>query len=354
MTDSSLAASETRPLEETGLDGIPEISLAAFARAPFSLVITNPNLPDNPIVFVNSAFEQVTGYKSDAAVGRNCRFLQGDATREESVDRLRQALIDGREVTVEITNYRADGEAFRNRLMISPMRSEDGEIAYFMAVQMRLDGDEAEVSEDVHHALQEIQHRVKNHLSMVVGMIRLQAKETTAAADFAVLSRRVQVLQLLYEQLSGAATRTGTNDDEVPLGAYLSRVANSIAYLDGRRGVRVTIDAEPIRVPFSTATHLGLILSELMTNAMQHAFEDRDEGVVKVSVASLSAGVVRISVIDDGVGIPDDVAWPSDKSLGGRIVGQLVESLDARLVIERGLVGTMAMIDVPARATVSG
>jgi PAS domain S-box-containing protein len=332
----------------------PELALSAITRAPFAMVLTNPRLPDNPIVYVNRAFEIVTGYASEAAVGRNCRFLQGEDTDPAAIQRLRAAISERAEVTVDLKNYRADGAPFWNRLMLAPLLEESGEAAFFMGVQLaskaapkdpagtaRLDG-----------ALREIQHRVKNHLAMIVGMIRMQAAQVDAAhEDFKTLARRIETLQLLYEELMKPAAGPGQNSDDVALGAYLTRVATAISYLDGRSGVRVNIDADAVTVPFDTATQIGLVLSEIMTNTMQHAFAGRDAGLVDVRIKEMSGGTLRVQVTDDGIGIPEDVAWPDQGNLGGRIVSQLSEGLGAKLAVQRGGVGTTVTLDVPRDAT---
>lgn len=336
--------------------------LQALSRAPFSIVLTDPRAEDNPIIYVNDTFTTITGYARDFAVGKNCRFLQQDDREQPVIDELRAAIANEEEVLVDIRNYRPDGELFWNRLMISPLRGEGGEVLYFVGLQLEIEvppGEkETQHDRDVQRALEEIQHRVKNHLAMVVSMIRLQSTSGTAdpKQDFDMLARRVETLQLLYEELAGQDEEdSGDAEETVALGAYLSRVANAVAHLDGRSGVRVNIDAEKLRVPFQTATQLGLILSELMTNALQHAFEGREEGLLEIEAKSLSNGVFRLLVSDDGVGIPDDVDWPSESNLGGRIVESLVVGLDGKLDVATGDVqGTTVTLDVPqSRVSIS-
>ncbi|MFQ6547628.1 PAS domain-containing protein [Aestuariibius sp. 2305UL40-4] len=329
--------------------------LEALAKAPISIVLTDPRAKDNPIVYVNDTFTTITGYARDFAIGRNCRFLQQDDRDQEAIKKLRAAIASEKEAVVDVRNYRPDGEMFWNRLMISPLVGEDGTVLYFVGLQLEIEvsPDEQKVRQDreTQRALEEIQHRVKNHLAMVVSMIRLQSRGSgeDPKQDFNMLARRVETLQLLYEELSGQDEINQTDGEEtVALGAYLSRVANAVAHLDGRSGVRVNIDAEKLRVPFQTATQLGLILSELMTNALQHAFEDRDEGLLEIEAKTLSNGVFRLVVSDDGVGISDDVNWPADGKLGGRIIESLVRGLEGNLDVAAGDVqGTTVRLDVP-------
>ncbi len=109
-----------------------------FARAQVSMVVTNPHLEDNPIVYVNQAFTRCTGYARSASIGRNCRFLQGENTAKEDVDRLRAGIESGESVAVDILNYRANGEPFMNRLIVTPVTGATGEVDYFLGIQKEL------------------------------------------------------------------------------------------------------------------------------------------------------------------------------------------------------------------------
>ncbi|QUJ77572.1 PAS domain-containing protein [Sulfitobacter albidus] len=329
-------------------------AVAAMTNTSHAFVLTNPSLEDNPIIYVNRAFEEMTGYSSEMAIGRNCRFLQGDDTDQPAIETLRAAIKNRETCTVVLRNYRADGTLFYNRLLFTPLNEDADVNPYMLGVQSTVENDEP-ASETVPDQLAEIQHRVKNHLSMIIGMIRLQARDNTATAgkEFETLARRVETLQLLYEEINAVHERAGSNSDRVNLGAYLTRVANAIAYIDGRSGVRVNIDADETETAMETATQLGLIVSEIMTNAMQHAFVGRESGLVEVRIKRMSNDVLRVQIADDGIGMAEGVEWPQGGSLGGRIVRQLVSGLRAELSLERGLQGTLISIDVPRQTKLS-
>ena len=98
------------------------------------MAISDPRLPDNPIVYVNPAFEMLTGYARDEVLGRNCRFLQGPMTDEADVARVREAIRMRAKVSVDLLN-RKDGSPFWNRLLITPVSDADGSLRYFFASQ---------------------------------------------------------------------------------------------------------------------------------------------------------------------------------------------------------------------------
>lgn len=321
-----------------------------YDRLPFALTIADITVEGQPLVFVNEAFEHMTGYSRTSILGQNCRFLQGAKTDPQTVSKLSNAIQNCEDVEVTIYNYRANGEGFWNRLTMGPLKDDGGDegCRYFVGMQCDLGSGESPAdSESVDTQLAEVQHRVKNHLAMIVGMIRIQASrvdDPTVAFD--TLSRRVEALQLLYQEMhqAGAASATAK---VIPLGAYLGRIASAINHIDGREGVKLNFSADTVSVPVETAGRIGLILSEVLTNSMQHAFDGRSAGVVTVRSKVLSHDLLRISIEDDGVGMPDDCDWPNEGNLGARIVRELVKGLRGTLEVGRLTAGSLINIDIP-------
>ncbi|PAF17203.1 STAS domain-containing protein [Terribacillus saccharophilus] len=99
------------------------------------VVITDPSLPDNPIIYTNKAFEKVTGYKTKEIIGQNCRFLQGEKTSREEVARVQKAIKEEQSIIVELLNYRKDGKQFWNELSMYPIFVPSEDKLYFVGVQ---------------------------------------------------------------------------------------------------------------------------------------------------------------------------------------------------------------------------
>jgi len=102
------------------------------------MVVSDAMAPDMPVVYVNPTFERITGYRADEALGRNCRFLQGDEfdlSNEQALSEIRKALASGKEASVVLRNYRKDGTPFWNDLYLSPIRNERDEITHYVGVQ---------------------------------------------------------------------------------------------------------------------------------------------------------------------------------------------------------------------------
>jgi PAS domain S-box-containing protein len=108
---------------------------AALERSGTAMVVTDPRLPDNPIVFINPAFTALTGYEAHEVIGRNCRFLQGPETDPVAVEKIRTALRAAEPTDVQILNYRHDGTRFWNALFITPVLDSSGRTAFFLATQ---------------------------------------------------------------------------------------------------------------------------------------------------------------------------------------------------------------------------
>ncbi len=319
-----------------------EISRRTLYNFPLSMVLADPRREDCPIVYANKAFTETTGYSPEAVVGRNCRFLQGEKTADADRAALREAISEGREVTVDILNYRADGTTFVNRLMVAPLKDdESGQILYFIGVQIERTQPpgHAERAADLDAQLTELQHRVKNHLAMILSLVRLEMRNRRPDEVIDILVRRVESLSLLYDEFVVSDDRRREN--RIDLGAYLSRVATAVHGLDGRPTVILNIDCASVTTRFEDAAPVGLLLSELMTNAFRHGFGESRGGSVCVSLQEVEerAGRVRLLVTDDGDGF-DPADWPSGESLGGRIARQLIERIDADLSVESDAAGS--------------
>jgi PAS domain S-box-containing protein len=102
-------------------------------------VLSDPKLPDNPIVFASPGFYKLTGYTSREVLGRNCRFLQGPGTDAKAVDVIRKAVGTGSDATVCLLNYKADGTPFWNQFFIAALRDSDNCIVNYVGVQTEVE-----------------------------------------------------------------------------------------------------------------------------------------------------------------------------------------------------------------------
>lgn len=135
--DDGLAAS-TQGIANKVLDD-PDFSfIKALQTAQQNFVVTDPSLPDNPIVYASQGFLNLTGYSLDQILGRNCRFLQGPETDPKAVEHIRKAIEQGNDMSVCLLNYRVDGTTFWNQFFIAALRDASGTVTNFVGVQCKV------------------------------------------------------------------------------------------------------------------------------------------------------------------------------------------------------------------------
>ncbi|MEF8825598.1 MAG: bacterio-opsin activator domain-containing protein, partial [Halapricum sp.] len=175
MPISDRTAEEEQRLKERAMD-----------EAPVGIAIADATQPDEPLIYVNDAFEEVTDYKKEEAIGVNCRFLQGPDTEIEKTEEIREALDEPEPVSVELRNYRKDGALFWNELEITPIRDETGELTNYVAFQQDVtERKEAEFQiEREHERLQRLLDRINGLVSDVTEIV-VTAGSTEEVYDLA-------------------------------------------------------------------------------------------------------------------------------------------------------------------------
>jgi PAS domain S-box-containing protein len=236
------------------------------------MAVTDPRQPDNPIVLANQAFLDLTGYTAEEIIGRNCRFLQGEGTSPAIVAEMRAAIAEAREFTLEVLNYRKDGSAFWNRLQVSPIHDDDGNLLYFFSSQddvtefrkiQRLEATE-------HRLLKEVDHRARNVLAVVNGIVRLSRSED-AAHYAAAIQQRVRTLAGAHTLLADRGWR------EVSLDEIFRQQVEELG------SARISLDGPDVMVSAFAVQPLALVIHELLFNALIHGALSGSRGTVAVS-----------------------------------------------------------------------
>ena len=184
--------------------------------------------------------------------------------------------------------------------------------------------------------LKEVHHRVKNNLQVIMSLLRLEGGRTAAEATKLVLrdmQGRIRSMALLHEALY----RSG-NYARVDLAEYLRDLVTQLfrAQSVDPAGVRLVLDLSRVRLDIDRAIPCGLIVNELVTNSLKHAFASGRQGEVSVSLERDSSGRARLSVSDTGPGLPEDFDARRSKSLGMQLVGDLSRQLGGQLEIRPG------------------
>lgn len=200
------------------------------------------------------------------------------------------------------------------------------------AVHAEIAAERAQTSQQLQEKdtlLRELQHRVKNNLQMVTALIRMEARQLPEEGErFDRLAGRVEALSLLYKSLSEQE-----DIQEVDLGIYLSQVAAAVMRAHGVEGIRLDLKVDAWPVSINVAMPTGLVVNELLTNALKHGFRDRSGGTIKLHSLVDGAGC-RVIVADNGAGLPEGVEWPQAGKLGGLIVKSLEQNAGATLDVQ--------------------
>ncbi len=337
---------------------------AAIRGTRMPMVITDPRLPDNPIVFVNKAFQDLTGYDRDEIIGRNCRFLQGPDTDPATVAHIRASLAAEEDVKVDLLNYRKDGSHFWNALFMSPVRNAEGSVDFFFASQLDVtDRVEAQAIVEQQKAvverevavrtaalqealaaktllLHEVDHRVKNNLTMIGSLLRLQSRslpDPALAETLNSMLERVDALATVHRRLYQS-----TDVTQFDAGALVETLSQDVLGSSGRTDIELDLDIEPILIPSAHASAVGLIVNELLTNAVKHGFGDGRSG--KLSVRAVNEEHVgRITVTDDGPGVTE----ADTLGLGRTLISRLSKQIRAKTQWLPGNPGTCVVVELP-------
>jgi PAS domain S-box-containing protein len=340
---------------------------AAVRATRMPMVITDPTQPDNPIIFANEAFQRLTGYDLEEVIGRNCRFLQGPHTDRSAITLLRDTIEHGESIEIDLLNYRKDGTTFWNALYMSAVHAEDGHVQYFFASQLdvtdRIEAQsyiskqKAAVEMEVRSRtaeleaaleaktllLHEVDHRVKNNLSMIGALLRLQAN----TLNDPVLTEKLEAMLERIDALATIHRRLYQSDDITmfDVGAFLSNLVSDIIGASGRTNITVKSEIDPIQISSDRAAPLGLVLNEVLTNAIKHGFSEGREGTLTASARREGDSGV-ISITDDGAGMPSAVRT---EGLGKTLISRLSRQLAAKTNWTDANPGTTVTISFPLR-----
>lgn len=313
-------------ITKPGLDDRGNVFFAAIEMTRMPMILTDPNQDDNPIVFANKAFLDLTGYEEEEVLGRNCRFLQGANTDRETVAELREAVADGNSVAAEILNYKRDGTPFWNALFIGPVHDSDGELVYQFASQLDVTRRrnteqafrQAQKMEAIGQLTAGLAHDFNNLLQVVNGNLELldgQVESERARRHLDTARAAAERGAKLTRQLLAFARKSRLEPRPIDLSALVTDIVDMVESTVGRtidlqlnlrrRLARVMVDPD----------QLEMALLNIVINA-------RDAmpggGVLTISTGQrrlepLAAGDLRpgdyvfIEVADEGEGMPPHI-----------------------------------------------
>jgi two-component sensor histidine kinase len=185
--------------------------------------------------------------------------------------------------------------------------------------------------------LKEIHHRVKNNLMIISSLLSIQSrfiKDKEALGIFKESQNRAKSMALIHERLYKS-----TDLKRIDMGDYIRTLANDLfhTYITNAQKIQIKMDVEDIMVDINTSIPLGLIINEIITNALKHAFPNDMQGTILISFHRVG-DKLKLEVSDDGVGFPKDLDYKNTSSMGLQLVNSLSNQIDAELnvVMEKG------------------
>ncbi len=181
--------------------------------------------------------------------------------------------------------------------------------------------------------LREVHHRVKNNLQVVSSLLHIQTQQfddPRTRMVFEESQHRIRAMALVHEKLYHSDNLSNIN-----FGEYLESVVGQLIRSYSREGIRLALSLESIEMDVEVAIPCGLVVNELVTNALKHAFPDDGTGTISVGLRRLSDRIIELTVADDGIGIPADADIRNATSMGLTLVQALTEQMSGDVRIER-------------------
>jgi two-component sensor histidine kinase len=298
-------------------------------HAPVAVAVSRGSGAEQRVVYANKAFEGLLSLAHSDVEGQSWLCLDGFLNEDNSVQTLGEAIRDGEDF---IGVFRPAGPV--DRLVIvqayaSVIESDDGIENFRIAALVDVGGRErAQIEQfenqirDRDMLMRELQHRVKNNLQLVTALVRLEARSAVEGESVALgrLASRIDALAVLYRTLSA---ENATAD--IDLGQYLSDIATAVMQASAMPGVEIDLQVGYCPLSINVAMPAGLLVNEMLTNALKYAFVGRNNGVIKL-ICKCEDGRVTMVVSDDGVGLGENQEWPSPRKLGALILQTLREN----------------------------
>ncbi|HEY9732167.1 MAG TPA: ATP-binding protein [Drouetiella sp.] len=294
------------------------------------IVITDPNRPDNPIIYCNPAFAEMSGFRTDQIVGRNCRFLQRDDRDQPEIAEIRKAIDAARPITTVLRNYRKNGQVFWNELTVSPVHDASGKLINFVGVQNDVSA-RKEAERRVSEFYSVISHELRTPLTSINGALRVIEDGSAGKVSAGVLKmvkialgnsdRLMRLISDILDLKKIEAGKFKLSLQKLPPSTVIDTVIDALKPLAAEKRITLVKEVNTKQTLLFDPDRVVQILSNLTTNAIKYS--PTGEAII-LRVDKPSPDSTRFAVIDNGSGIPQDEM----SKLFGRF--QQIDSSDKR------------------------
>ena len=294
-------------------------------------------------LLVNQRLSDMMGYAAEQLYRKTFYELVLESEVEESLQSW-DALLSGSitNFSKEQTYVRRDGSLMRANVTVSMVRDVNDSPNYFVAVFEDVTErreNERRLQESLREKevlLKEVHHRVKNNMQVISSILNLQSSYIEDAKALEVLAEsqdRIKSMSFVHESLYQSETLSEVNFTE-----YIRNIANNLyhSYSRPQGGIQLCFELEQVSINLDTSIPCGLIINELVSNALKYAFTGREKGVIIIHLARLSPERLRLEVEDDGVGLPPGFVIENAESLGLQLVTTLATQVGGDLEVING------------------
>ena len=311
----------------------------AVEQGADSVIITDK---DDVVDYVNPAFEKLTGYTREEAIGKKANILKSGKHDTKFYEELYETIHSGRVYRGEIINKKKNGEIYIVASTITPITDMQGNITHFVSTEKDIT-ERKKAEEQLKTSLrekelllQEIHHRVKNNIQVISSLLSLQSEHITEKKYrdmFQESQNRILSMSLIHENLYQSRDFA-----KIDLNEYINDLVNDLFRYYGINTDNITLDinVENVYLGIDSGIPCGLIINELVTNSLKHAFPDGRKGEIKIAFSQNNENIYELFVGDNGVSIPEDLDIGNTESLGLQLVTMLVkDQLEGEIDLNR-------------------
>jgi PAS domain S-box-containing protein len=366
-----------RTTAERHIDGVRQqggIFVEAVRLTRMPMMVTDATLPGNPIVFANKAFIELAGYTPEEVLGQDPHFMNGEKTDPEAIRQYQTAITEGRDVTLEILQYRKDGAPFRAMLFASPLSDGQGTVTNhflsYLDITRRFEAEESlrvltlELERRVEARTRELEaingmlenlvaererlmievnHRAKNSLAIAASLLGIQGRrqpDHSVRVLFEEAQQRLNAMARVHDLLSKSESA-----QRVDVATYVTDLCEALRPItenDNRIHMEARVE-EGILIEADAAVPLGIVLTELVTNAVKYAFPAPASGTILLQLQRGEPGHAELVIRDNGIGM----LHLREGSLGYGLVRSLVQQINGDINIHSDA-GLTVTISFPA------
>ena len=298
-----------------------------FEGAPEGIVMADK---EGHVLRVNSEFTKLFGYEIDGIQGQSLDKLIVPENYYEDAYSITKKVARGESVAFEAVRKRKDGASIDVSVFASPIILNGKLLAIYgiyrdVTKQKKADKQIKASLKEKEVLLREIHHRVKNNLQIISSLLKLQSQYLKDKRYVDILKNsqnRIKSISLIHEMLYQSKHLSKINFKK-----YIGTLTNYLfrSCWDSPGKIALKIESGNVSLPVDSAIPCGLIIHELISNSLKHAFPDGKEGEIKIALHSINAKDIELVISDNGIGIPEDLDFRNTKSLGLHLVTILAE-----------------------------